>query len=362
MKQLFISALTLLLALPAFAIDPITGPGYVCSGSTITLSDATTGGTWSSSDVAVATVDASGVVTGTLATTAPGTVMISYTAGASNATTIVTVYPVPVLSSTLTPPSICDSSLFTYVPTSLVASTSFTWIRPYMPGIAATMGSGAGGVSEELDNVTFAPLVVKYLFTLTAYGCSNDDTVQVIVNPKPHLSSATTASTCSGAAFSYTPTSPSPGTTFAWSRAAVSGISNAPGAGTGNISETLVNTTSSPITVTYVFTMTNGACTTSENVQVVVNPCINGIPEVNLQNVTVYPNPNQGVFTVTMPVSVDNSTTATITIKICWDSRCRKCGRKQIGEETIRLDVPPGIYLLKACSSAGVFETKVVVR
>jgi len=46
-------------------IDSVTGPTTVCVGSTITLADLTAGGTWSSSNVAIATVNVStGVVTG----------------------------------------------------------------------------------------------------------------------------------------------------------------------------------------------------------------------------------------------------------------------------------------------------------
>lgn len=54
---------------------PITGNTSVAIGSTITLDDATAGGTWASSDPTVATIDASGMVTGI----STGTVTISYT-------------------------------------------------------------------------------------------------------------------------------------------------------------------------------------------------------------------------------------------------------------------------------------------
>ena len=60
----------------------ITGPTTVCTGSTITLSDATAGGTWSSSNTAMATVTGSGTVTGVSA----GTVNITYTVASSCAT------------------------------------------------------------------------------------------------------------------------------------------------------------------------------------------------------------------------------------------------------------------------------------
>ncbi len=62
-----------LTVLPAPA--PIGGPSSVCVGSVITLSDATAGGTWSSSNPSVATVGTTGVVSGV----AIGIATVSYT-------------------------------------------------------------------------------------------------------------------------------------------------------------------------------------------------------------------------------------------------------------------------------------------
>ena len=84
------------------------------------------------------------------------------------------------------------------------------------------------------------------------------------------LSSNLSAAATSGTAFTYTATSTTAGTTFAWSRAAVTGISNAAGTGTGNINESLVNTTTSPVNVTYVYTLTANGCTNTQNVVVTV--------------------------------------------------------------------------------------------
>ena len=60
---------------------------------------------------------------------------------------------------------------------------------------------------------------------------------------------------------------------FAWSRAAVAGITEGATAGAGNVSETLTNTTNAPISVTYVYITTADGCTGNpQNVVVVVNP------------------------------------------------------------------------------------------
>jgi uncharacterized protein YjdB len=68
----------------------ITGPDNICMGSTTTLHDATTGGSWSSSTPATATVTTSGVVHGI----SGGIGIISY---ASPATGCAAVYPVSVI-------------------------------------------------------------------------------------------------------------------------------------------------------------------------------------------------------------------------------------------------------------------------
>jgi hypothetical protein len=84
----------------AVAVNPlpvVTAPSAVCVGSTITLSPVT-GGTWTSSDVAIATVTNGGIVTGVAA----GTVTFTFTetaTGCSNTTTSVTVNPLPATST-----------------------------------------------------------------------------------------------------------------------------------------------------------------------------------------------------------------------------------------------------------------------
>src|SRR5690606_18335929 len=71
------------------ALPVVTAPTTVCVGSTITLSP-TSGGTWSSSNTAVATVTNAGVVTGVSAGSATFTFTNTAT-GCSNTTSSVTV-------------------------------------------------------------------------------------------------------------------------------------------------------------------------------------------------------------------------------------------------------------------------------
>jgi len=86
----------------------ITGTGVLCAGTTVTLSDAAAGGTWSSGNTAIANiVSATGILTGI----STGTVAISYAIGACSVSAIVTVNAAPSAISGNTP--ICFGSTAT---------------------------------------------------------------------------------------------------------------------------------------------------------------------------------------------------------------------------------------------------------
>ncbi len=214
----------------------------------------------------------------------------TYVVTASDGSTfqlVVTVNPLPVLSSSNTPASICSNTTFNYTPTSATNFAGFSWSRLAINGISNVGNQGFGDPNEILFNTTVNPITLHYSYTVSANGCStpNQD-VAVVVNPIPFLTSTQAPpSVCSGSFFDYSATSNNT-STFSWTRAAVPGISNLAGSGNTNIiHENLVNTTLLPITVTYVFTLTNSqACPSNQQfVRVVVNP----IP--NVANQTVNP-------------------------------------------------------------------------
>ena len=93
------------------------------------------------------------------------------------------------------------------------------------------------------------------------------------------LSSSTNLNSCSGSVFTYTATSSTAGTTFAWNRPVVTGISNVAKSGnTAFVTDTLVNTTTSAIAVTYYFTLTPNLCggvPAPQAVSVIINPTVN---------------------------------------------------------------------------------------
>ncbi len=72
---------------------PITGPSYVCDGSTMTISNSTVGGIWSSSNSSIATIN---TATGLVLATAAGTINVTYSLGTGCfTTTTITVNPLP---------------------------------------------------------------------------------------------------------------------------------------------------------------------------------------------------------------------------------------------------------------------------
>jgi len=287
---------------PTPSLSSSLTPAGICSAATFTYTaaSATAGATFAWTRATVAgitepgtsgTGNVSEVLTNT--TTAPISVTYAYVTtanGCSNTAqnVVVVVSPSPVLSSTLSPAAFCSGTTFSYTATSATSGATFAWTRATVAGITEPGTSGTGNVSEVLTNTTTAPISVTYSYVTTANGCSGSaQNVVVAVNPSPVLSSSLTpAAISSGATFSYTATSTTPGATFAWSRATIVGITEPGTSGTGNVNEVLTNTTIVPINVTYAYVTTANGCSSPQNVVVTVNPSATNTFQTTLRNVT----------------------------------------------------------------------------
>jgi len=149
---------------------PIAGSNVICVGLTTTLSDVTPGGTWSSTNPGVGSIDAFGTVTGVSA----GVTTISYmvSGGLCAATTGLTVNAMPVPISG--PSNVCQGQTIT-----LTDSISGGVWSSSSPGIAA-IGSLSGVVTAFTGFTIPVPVVITY--TLGA-GC--DISTIIMVNPLP---------------------------------------------------------------------------------------------------------------------------------------------------------------------------------
>ncbi|MES2140678.1 MAG: PKD-like domain-containing protein [Bacteroidota bacterium] len=275
---------------PTPVLSSSLAPPAICTGTAFayTAASTTSGSTFSWSRPAItnitpATNSGVGSVNEALTNTSASAISVTYAYqvsanGCLNSTiynVVVVVNVFPILSSTLAPAAVCSGSPFSYTPASATSGTSFAWTRPAVAGISNAAGSGTNNPNEILNNTTSVTINVKYIYALSANGCSNpiNDTVVVAIKPMALLSnSLTPPAVCSGTPFSYTPASLTSGATFAWARATVSGISNAAASGVNNPGETLINVTAAAVSVTYVYTTTAGGCSYNQNVIVLVNP------------------------------------------------------------------------------------------
>ena len=187
MKHLLLCLLAVIFSTALKAsVLPITGPTSVCIGSYITLSDATSGGLWSSSSPAIATVGSStGVVFGVFA----GSVTITYTVGASYATYAITVNPIP---SPITGPS------------SLCLGTS-AMISSSTPGgvwsISPTTIISIAPLTGLMTGVSVGTATITYVVS----SCFVTHTVTVLPTPAP-IAGAT--SICVGGSTTLTDATP----------------------------------------------------------------------------------------------------------------------------------------------------------
>ncbi|MCE1198251.1 MAG: gliding motility-associated C-terminal domain-containing protein, partial [Marinilabiliales bacterium] len=259
---------------PSALLTSPLNPGAICSGSGFsyipTASLAGANITWSRALVAGISnpqATGSGAVNETLVNTTTAEVDVTYVFTLSTGScvnvqnVVVPVNPLPLLSSSLSPPAVCNNSLFTYFPSSIMAGATFTWSRAAVAGISNAAAAGSGNVSETLINTTSQPVNVTYVYTIFANGCNNNQNVVVTVYPTPLMTSTLNPTpVCSGSVFSYVPTSSSAGVVFNWTRSAIAGITNPSASGTGNPNETLVNTSGLPLTVNYVYSLVFNGC------------------------------------------------------------------------------------------------------
>lgn len=155
----------------------------LCIGSTLTLT--ASGGstyTWNPGNI----LNANAVVNPTINTTY--TVIASNGVCTSSLSTLVSVVPVPSLSVTASPTSICNGSSANL---SASGATSYTWLP----------GGLTGG------NVSVSPsLNTTYTVTGSSGGCSNTKTIFLIVKPSPTISAiANQTAVCPGFCSTITP-------------------------------------------------------------------------------------------------------------------------------------------------------------
>ncbi len=245
---------------------PITGTFVLCEGSFTTLTDTTTGGSWSSSAPSIATIgSASGLVTAI----SPGTTIITYRLPSScPRTAIFTVNPNPASITGVT--SICKGDT-TYLSS---ATAGGTWSSSN-PSVAFIFMPTGQLIGLNTGTATITYMMPTGCFALTT----------VVINPIP-LASAITGSrvVCVGDMSTLVSPAPFGGGTWATADPTIATIGLTSGTFTGV----------SPGTTTIRYTLPTG-CDTF--VVVTVNPlpsAITGVADVCVGNTTLLSNATPG--------------------------------------------------------------------
>ena len=248
----------------------LTGNYAVCNGSVSTFISTIAGGSWSSSSPAIANVDASGNVTGV----SEGTSIITYTVSGSAgcpdaiATRSLTVRPSPIVTDISGADSICSNTTTTL--TNTTPGGVWTSNSPSIASVDAAgniLGRSAGNA--------------KITYLITQLGCTSSTMKSIIVLASPNVASI------------YGSTTGCVGTTIQLSNVVVGGewSSSSPEVATINTSGLVIGVSEGTSIISY--TDTKGGCTTTETLNVTINPrpipgLILGVQSICLGETSIY--------------------------------------------------------------------------
>jgi hypothetical protein len=137
---------------PLPVVAAISGSPSVCLGSTLALTDATTGGTWSATGGgSVITIGSTGII----ATVTTGTATVSYTVtnncGSNSATSAISVITIPVAGTLTGPDSVCVDSVITLID----GVSGGTWSA--ITGNTTVNASGiVTGITSGIDTIVYS--------------------------------------------------------------------------------------------------------------------------------------------------------------------------------------------------------------
>ncbi|WNM20122.1 beta strand repeat-containing protein [Flavobacterium capsici] len=258
---------------PIPSMSSITGSTNVCLNSTTTLSNATVGGVWSSSNSSIASINSSGIVTGNLA----GNALLYYTItdsnGCSNSRSVFfTVNQLPTLTA---PSTICLGNTAQLTP-----SSSGSWTSSDTN--IATIDNTGLATSVSYGNVSFT-------FTENTNFCSNTTNSVSIPSSISFSSQPTSTQTiCENSSVSLSVGVAGSGLTYQWYKDS-NPISNG-GSISGANSDTLIINPALPSDSSnnyYCVVTSCGNSITSNSASITVNATsVGGVASSSMPNVT----------------------------------------------------------------------------
>jgi len=221
----------------------------VCVGNTATISTTgTAGGTWTSSNTSIATIDANGIVTGV----SPGTITITYSltssscsSGNNTATLSIDVIASPDAGTINGSASVCQGSTTTLTST---GNTSGTWTSSNL-GIATIDANGV------VTGISPGTVTITYSVSSTSCGTSDVATLLITITAGSNAGtlSSTSINVCVGITATVSTTGTSGGT---WTSSNTS---------IATIDANGIVTGISPGTITITYSLTSSSCSSANN-------------------------------------------------------------------------------------------------
>lgn len=233
---------------------PISGPFFVCEGSSIAFIDTDPGGTWSSANTAIATIGSS---TGVIVGVSAGSVDISYTFTTTGCATVRSLVVNPRPSAIVGTPAVCEGSCVTLTD----PDPGGTWSSTSTGTATITTGGLVCGVSAGISTIS-------YMIGVCAA------TVSFSVNPNPTVPSGS-GTVCMGSNITLTST-PGGGT---WT-------SGTPGVATIGSSDGVVTPVTCPGSTIITYTLPT-TCSRTRTISTNCLPAAIGGPSVVCEGSTI---------------------------------------------------------------------------
>jgi gliding motility-associated-like protein len=209
----------------------LSGNQNICVGLTTTFSSTVLGGTWISSNLAVATINsATGFITGVSAGNATMTYTVLGTGGCANVsgTRIVTVTTPPIAGTLSGIQTVCQGNTRNFTPT--VSGGTWTSSNPSVATVTPITGI-VTGVSAGIATITYT--------ILGTGGCPNVTVDrQITVTPTPQLTNTGITTICSNDTSNVLLTVSAAGASFTWT-VSQSGVTGATSGSGNTINQTL---------------------------------------------------------------------------------------------------------------------------
>ncbi len=247
----------------------------------------------------------------------------------SSKTIAINVSTTPTVVTSVTNTTICNG---TSVVVSLTGAASYTWL-PTGSGTTSTLSPS----STTIYTVTGRNGVCTGASKTFTINVTPSPTVASIASPTLICTGQTATLTASGA------------TSYTWTPAATLNSANA------NV--VVANPTTTTI---YTVTGSNGTCNGNNSITLTVSPCT-GIENLATdETISIYPNPNNGVFTISTATSIES---LNITIINTLGQTVKTETIKNSNQTTIDMSMmSKGVYYLKAKTNEGTKLFKVILE